>query len=236
MQSPPFPRYLVPPRSKYFPQHPVLKHPHFLPSRSVNDQVSHPHLNHRELFLQSVAKPQITPPRKTTGLKRVWIKAHSRAGKPCPQVSSLKLLTGFRWHLMSYTFISGGSLILVCTSHTHTRKIFKWSPSRDLSILINGSNLGSYSGIRNLPRYWSRRGSQTVRYLRQAIEVFQLNIHWAAVQLGLVRELNCVVFVSLELFKFRSRPVVNRTLDKRWEVDTPTFPRSNIYSWIWIST
>ena len=33
MQSPPFPRYLVPPRSKYSPQHPVLKHPHltFLP-------------------------------------------------------------------------------------------------------------------------------------------------------------------------------------------------------------
>ena len=28
MQSPPFPRCHVPPRSKYFPQHPVLKHPH----------------------------------------------------------------------------------------------------------------------------------------------------------------------------------------------------------------
>ena len=27
MQSPPFPRYLVPPRSKYSPQHHVLKHP-----------------------------------------------------------------------------------------------------------------------------------------------------------------------------------------------------------------
>ena len=33
MQSPPFPRYLVPPRARYFPQHHVLKHPHlpFLP-------------------------------------------------------------------------------------------------------------------------------------------------------------------------------------------------------------
>ena len=33
MQSPPFPRYLVPPRSKYSPQHNVLKHPQlpFLP-------------------------------------------------------------------------------------------------------------------------------------------------------------------------------------------------------------
>ena len=33
MQSPPFPRYLVPPRSKYSTQHPVLKHPQlpFLP-------------------------------------------------------------------------------------------------------------------------------------------------------------------------------------------------------------
>ena len=27
MHSPPFPRYLVPPRSKYSPQHLVLKHP-----------------------------------------------------------------------------------------------------------------------------------------------------------------------------------------------------------------
>ena len=33
MQSPPFPRYLVPPRSKYSPQHHVLEHPRlpFLP-------------------------------------------------------------------------------------------------------------------------------------------------------------------------------------------------------------
>ena len=33
MQSPPFPRYLVPPMSKYSPQHHVLKHPQlpFLP-------------------------------------------------------------------------------------------------------------------------------------------------------------------------------------------------------------
>jgi hypothetical protein len=29
MQSPLFPRYLVPPRSKYSPQHPILKHPQF---------------------------------------------------------------------------------------------------------------------------------------------------------------------------------------------------------------
>ena len=33
MQSPPFPRYLVTPRSKYSPQHHILKHPQlpFLP-------------------------------------------------------------------------------------------------------------------------------------------------------------------------------------------------------------
>jgi len=33
MHSPPFPRYLLPPRSKYSPQHHVLKHPQlpFLP-------------------------------------------------------------------------------------------------------------------------------------------------------------------------------------------------------------
>ena len=42
MQSPPFPRYLVPPRSKYFPQHPVLKHPQ-LP------------------FLQQRQRPSFTP-------------------------------------------------------------------------------------------------------------------------------------------------------------------------------
>ena len=43
MQSHPFPRYLVPPRSKYSPQHPVLKHPQLLSSLNVNDQVSHPY-------------------------------------------------------------------------------------------------------------------------------------------------------------------------------------------------
>jgi hypothetical protein len=37
MQSPPFPHYLVPPRSKYSSQHHILKHPElpFLISRSL---------------------------------------------------------------------------------------------------------------------------------------------------------------------------------------------------------
>ena len=43
MQSKPFPRYLFPPRSKYSPQHHVLKTLSFLSSRNVNDQVSHPY-------------------------------------------------------------------------------------------------------------------------------------------------------------------------------------------------
>ena len=45
MQSPPFPRYLVHPRSKYSPQHYILKHPQlpFLPQcqRDVHLQQSH---------------------------------------------------------------------------------------------------------------------------------------------------------------------------------------------------
>ena len=49
MQSPPFPHYLVPPRSKYSPQHHILKHPQlpFLPQcqrpsfRITKYQVSH---------------------------------------------------------------------------------------------------------------------------------------------------------------------------------------------------
>ena len=49
-----------------------------------------------------------------------------------------------------------------------------------------------YTGIRNLPRYWSGSGSQTVRYLQQAMKVFRLNIHWAVVQLRLVRD-SCIV-------------------------------------------
>ena len=43
MQSPPFPRYLVPPRSKYSPQHQFSNTLSFLSSHNVNDQVSHPH-------------------------------------------------------------------------------------------------------------------------------------------------------------------------------------------------
>ena len=42
MQSP-FPRYLVPPRSKYSSQHHVLKHPQLPFFRNVSDQVSHPY-------------------------------------------------------------------------------------------------------------------------------------------------------------------------------------------------
>ena len=44
MQSHPFRRYLVPPRSNYSPQHHVLKHPQlpFLP-QCQRDQVSHPY-------------------------------------------------------------------------------------------------------------------------------------------------------------------------------------------------
>jgi len=48
MQYPPFPRYLIPPRSKYSPQHHILKHPQlrFLSrqrSSLVSAQVSHPY-------------------------------------------------------------------------------------------------------------------------------------------------------------------------------------------------
>ena len=43
MQSPPFPRYLVPPRSKYSPQHHILKHPKLPSSLNVSDKVSHPY-------------------------------------------------------------------------------------------------------------------------------------------------------------------------------------------------
>ena len=35
MQSPPFPRYLVPPRSKCSPQHHVLKHPQLLNAMAI---------------------------------------------------------------------------------------------------------------------------------------------------------------------------------------------------------
>ena len=42
MQSPPFPRYLVPPRSKYSPQHHILEHPQlpFLPPFLYNITLS----------------------------------------------------------------------------------------------------------------------------------------------------------------------------------------------------
>jgi len=43
MQSPPFPRYLVPPRSKYSPQHHILNTLSFLSSLNISDQFSHPY-------------------------------------------------------------------------------------------------------------------------------------------------------------------------------------------------
>ena len=49
MQSPPFPRYLVPPRSKYSPEHHVLfsNTLSFISSRNVNDQLSNSSTNNR---------------------------------------------------------------------------------------------------------------------------------------------------------------------------------------------
>ena len=43
MQLSPFPCHLVPLRSKYFPQHPILKHPQPAFLHNVSDQVSHPY-------------------------------------------------------------------------------------------------------------------------------------------------------------------------------------------------
>ena len=43
MQSPPVPRYLVPPRPKYSPQHLILNNLSLLSSRNVSDQVSQPY-------------------------------------------------------------------------------------------------------------------------------------------------------------------------------------------------
>ena len=60
MQSPPFPRYLVPPRSKYSPQHHVLfsNTLSFISSRNVNDQVSDPYKSRQnETLSNSFIKP-----------------------------------------------------------------------------------------------------------------------------------------------------------------------------------
>ena len=55
MQSPPFPRYLVPPRSKYSPQHHVLKHPQlpFLPQcqRPSFTLIQHNKQNYSSIYL-----------------------------------------------------------------------------------------------------------------------------------------------------------------------------------------
>jgi hypothetical protein len=43
MQSSPFPSYLIPLRSKYSPQHPILETLSVRSSLNVSDQVSHPY-------------------------------------------------------------------------------------------------------------------------------------------------------------------------------------------------
>jgi hypothetical protein len=49
MQSSPSSRRFLPPRSKYSPQHPVLKHP-LSPFLTVRDQVSHPYKTTRKIM------------------------------------------------------------------------------------------------------------------------------------------------------------------------------------------
>ena len=72
MQSPPFPHYLVPPRSKYSPQYHVLKHPH-LPfllqcqqpmSVTISKSLDSPHNSWLVLILHdscSIIGPYILP-------------------------------------------------------------------------------------------------------------------------------------------------------------------------------
>ena len=48
----PIPRYLFPPRPKYSPQHPILKHPQPTFPLNVSDQVSHPHKTTRKIIRQ----------------------------------------------------------------------------------------------------------------------------------------------------------------------------------------
>ena len=70
MQSPPFPRYLVPPRSEYSSQHHILKHPQlpFLPqcqrkSSTVLKVIKYCTLNH-DLMKQEI----MTAPTRSTFL------------------------------------------------------------------------------------------------------------------------------------------------------------------------
>ena len=59
MQSPPFPRYLVSPRSKYSysPQHHILKHPQLSFSLNVSDQVSHPYKITGNIIVSPISLP-----------------------------------------------------------------------------------------------------------------------------------------------------------------------------------
>ena len=70
MQSPPFPRYLIPPRSKYSPQHHILKHPQlpFLPccQRRGFTPIQNNRQNYSSIYLEGLYL-------KTINYSKIWL-------------------------------------------------------------------------------------------------------------------------------------------------------------------
>ena len=107
MQSPPFPRYLVPPRSKYSPQHHVLKHPQlpFLPQ--FNDQVSHPYKTTGDLTLDVNCTSRlrtVVHSRRLTVMGLYFCSSLSRIPSPCFFRSSWNFLSS-----LEFRFVSGSA-------------------------------------------------------------------------------------------------------------------------------
>ena len=82
MQSPPIPRYLVPPRYKYSPQHHVLKHPQ-LP------------------FLPQCQRPSFTPIQRKSVLRTVNISFYARSVPNIKWRSVCPLDNGYLIHIVS---------------------------------------------------------------------------------------------------------------------------------------
>jgi len=93
MQSPSFPRYLVPPRSKYSPQHHVLKHPQ-LP------------------FLSQCQRPSFTPIQKTGKITVLYILIFQFLVKACYHVS-LRLVSKYFRNRRLFLWVCSARRILV---------------------------------------------------------------------------------------------------------------------------
>ena len=121
MQSPPFPRYLVPPRSKYSPQHHVLKHPQlpFLPQcqRPSFTPIQNNRQNYSYIYIYKYIYIYLELSIKLTK-RRITVQTSWTIGAPIPEANPFLSTSGLRLAVISARGLpcAYGRLAILCAA------------------------------------------------------------------------------------------------------------------------